>query len=199
MFRQITFISLAAAMVLSLGGCAHPISMAPNLDAIPTAAGKSTPSKKKVGFYIADSATAQEVTTPGGGGDKVRYFPYRDLEPGLYKALGTVFRDVTKIKNPADAAEIRASGIQLLITPEITTDSSSSSPFTWPPTAFTVTLVCQIKDAQGTTLDTVRVEGRGEAEFSEFKSNFSLAAARASDDALAKLMAALRRSRALAK
>ena len=138
MFRQITFISLAAALVLSLGGCAHPISMAPNLDAIPTAAGKSTPSKKKVGFYIADSATAQEVTTPGGGGDKVRYFPYRDLEPGLYKALGTVFRDVTKIKNPADAAEIRASGIQLLITPEITTDSSSSSPFTWPPTAFTV-------------------------------------------------------------
>ena len=106
---------------------------------------------------------------------------------------------MTKIKNPADAAEIRASGIQLLITPEITTDSSSSSPFTWPPTAFTVTLVCQIKDAQGTTLDTVRVEGRGEAEFSEFKSNFSLAAARASDDALAKLMAALRRSRALAK
>ncbi|MNY55225.1 hypothetical protein D3C86_1911830 [compost metagenome] len=129
----------------------------------------------------------------------MRYFPYRDLEPGLYKALGVVFRDVAKINNPADAAEVGASGINLLITPEITTDSSSESPFTWPPTSFTVTLTCQIKDVQGKTLDTLRVEGRGQAEFSEFKANFSLAAVRASDDALAKLMVALRQSKALAK
>lgn len=154
---------------------------------------------KKAGYHISAASKALEVTTPGGGGDKVRYFPYRDLEPGLYKALGVVFRDVAKINNPTDAAELSASGIQLLITPEITTNSSSESALTWPPTVFTVTLSCQIKDMQGKTLDSLRVEGRGQAEFSEFKSNFSLAAVRASDDALAKLIVALRQSTAFAK
>lgn len=198
MFRRILILTSSIAFALLLGGCAHPISMAPNLAVVQPVAG--TPVlDKKVGYHISAAAKAVEVTTPGGGGDKVRYFPYRDLEPGLYKALGVAFRDVAKINNPADAAEVGASGINLLITPEITTDSSSESPFTWPPTSFTVTLTCQIKDVQGKTLDTLRVEGRGQAEFSEFKANFSLAAVRASDDALAKLMVALRQSKALAK
>lgn len=198
MFCRITFLFLGMAFALALGGCAHPISMAPNLEAIQLAGDKPV-LDKKAGYYMAATAKTLEVTTPGGGGDKVRYFPYRDLEPGLYKALGTVFREVTKIANPADAAEIRSSGIHFLITPEITTNSSSESLFTWPPTVFTVTLVCQIKDAQGATLDSLQVEGRGQAEFSEFTSNFSLAAVRASDDALAKLIVALGKSPAIAK
>ena len=198
MFRRIVFLSLSLASALILGGCAHPISMAPNLAAVQPEAGKPV-LDKKVGYHLSDATKAQEVTPPGGGGDKVRYFPYRDLEPGLYKALGVVFRDVTKIANPADAAELRGSGIHFLITPEITTDSSSESLLTWPPTAFTVTLTCQIKNAQGSVLDTLRVEGRGKAQFSEFSGNFSLAAVRASDDALAKLIVAMRQSPALAK
>ncbi len=172
--------------------------MAPNLDAV-----QATPEQKlvakKVGYHISATSQTLEVTTPGGGGDKVRYFPYRDIDAGLYKALGTVFREVTKIKNPEDIAEVRASGIQLLITPEVTTNSSSESAFTWPPTSFTVVLNCQVKDSQGKTLDTVRVEGSGKAEFAEFKTNFSLAAVRASEDALKKLALALRQSKALAK
>jgi hypothetical protein len=31
---------------------------------------------KKAAYYISDEDRAREVTTPGGGGDKVRYFPY---------------------------------------------------------------------------------------------------------------------------
>ncbi|KRB30392.1 MULTISPECIES: hypothetical protein [unclassified Acidovorax] len=198
MYQRIVFLSLSVVLALTLGGCAHPISMAPNLATVQPAADKPM-LDKKAGYHISAASKALEVTTPGGGGDKVRYFPYRDLEPGLYKALGVVFRDVAKINNPTDAAELSASGIQLLITPEITTNSSSESALTWPPTVFTVTLSCQIKDMQGKTLDSLRVEGRGQAEFSEFKSNFSLAAVRASDDALAKLIVALRQSTALAK
>lgn len=198
MFQRSIFLACGLALTLLLGGCAHPISMAPNLDAV-----QATPEQKlvakKVGYHISAASQTLEVTTPGGGGDKVRYFPYRDIDAGLYKALGTVFRDVTKIKNPGDLAELQASGIQLLITPEITTNSSSESAFTWPPTSFTVVLNCQVKDSQGKTLDTVRVEGVGKAEFAEFKANFSLAAVRASEDALKKLAVALRQSKALAK
>ncbi|PVY91255.1 hypothetical protein C8C95_2105 [Acidovorax sp. 99] len=198
MFQRIIFLSLSIVFALILGGCAHPISMAPNLATVQPTADQPM-LDKKVGYHISAASKALEVTTPGGGGDKVRYFPYRDLEPGLYKAIGVVFRDVAKINNPTDAAELDASGIQLLITPEITTNSSSESALTWPPTSFTVTLACQIKDMHGKTLDSLRVEGRGQAEFSEFKSNFSLAAVRASDDALAKLVVALRQSKAFAK
>jgi hypothetical protein len=43
-------------------------------------------------------------------------------------------------------------------------------------------------------VDTVRVSGYGRATFDEFKSNFSLAAVRASTDALNRLSQALRDS-----
>lgn len=198
MLKRIATLAATAGLALALVGCAHPISMAPDLSKVEPAAG-DTAVDKKAGYYIAASATAMQATTAGGGGDKVRYFPYRDLETGIYKALSTVFRDVTKIRDPQDAAEIRESGIQLLIIPDIRTTSRSDSLVTWPPTAFTVAIQCQVKDAQGKTLDTIQVEGQGVAEFDEFKSNFSLAAVRASNDALTKLMAALRKSPALAK
>ncbi|HSV54884.1 MAG TPA: hypothetical protein VLJ57_22365 [Burkholderiaceae bacterium] len=146
---------------------------------------------KQVGYYMSDASRALEVTTPGGGGDKVRYFPYRDLEPGLYKALSETFRGVTKIKDPKNTAALKSEGISLLITPEIATNSSSDSLVTWPPTLFTVNLVCAITDGDNKVLQTVRVSGEGRASFSEFKSNFSLAAVRASNDALAKLVKAL--------
>ena len=152
---------------------------------------------RTVGYYIADASRAIEVTTGGGGGDKVRYFPYRDLEPGFYKALSESFRDVRKIQNPADATAVAASGISLLITPEISTISSSESLLTWPPTQFTVNLVCKITDTKGVLVTEVRVSGYGQATFDEFKSNFSLAAVRASNNALGLLIKALGETPAL--
>ena len=198
MLKRISLLMSTACLALTLGGCAHPISMAPDLAAIESPS-NSPVSNKKVGYHISDASRALEITTPGGGGDKVRYFPYRDLEPGLYKALGTVFSDVTKILDPSNDAATRQSGISLLVTPEISTTSSSDSFATWPPTRFTVALNCQLKDVDGKIFDTIRVEGEGQAEFSEFKSNFSLSAVRASNDALQKLVIALRQSLALEK
>lgn len=177
-------------LALALAACAHPISMSPDLAAV-KADGSATLINKSVGYHIPDAARALEVTTAGGGGDKVRYFPYRDLEPGLYKALGERFRVVTRIANPTDAAAVAASGIQLLITPEIRTVSSSDSLLTWPPTQFTVDLTCTVADARGQTVDVIRVSGYGRAEFDEFKTNFSLAAVRASNHALSLLVKAL--------
>lgn len=182
-------------VTVALFGCAHPISMVPDNGAIKSTG--ATPINKKIGYAMTDASRALEVTTPGGGGDKVRYFPYRDLEPAFYQALSATFRDVTKVKDVKDTAAIKASGVSFLITPEIATTSSSESALTWPPTKFGITLICTISDSDGKPVDTVRVTGEGQAEFSEFKSNFSLAAVRASNDLVAKLMQALRASKAV--
>jgi hypothetical protein len=196
MNRFIAYCSTVLACVFLLG-CAHPISMNPDLALVSAASSKVI--DKQVGYHIPDALRSLEVTTPGGGGDKVRYFPYRDIEPGLYKALAESFHSVSKIQNPKDLASLKNSGISLLITPELTTNSSSASAFTWPPTLFTVTLVCAITDSSGSPVETVKVIGEGRAEFDEFKSNFSLAAVRASNDALGKLIKALNESSVLRK
>lgn len=180
----------ALVLVVAIAsGCAHPISMNPDLAAI--SGDRSAVIPKSVGYHIPESAKALEVTTPGGGGDKIRYFPYRDIEPGLYKALGEAFASVTRVQDPGNAAAMAGSGIQLLITPQIRTDSSSDSVFTWPPTRFTVDLACTVTDAQGQPVDVVRVSGQGQATFDEFKANFALAAVRATNQALDKLIRAL--------
>jgi hypothetical protein len=184
--KQLLKLILAAAACVVLFGCAHPINMKPDLEGIKTVGVKRI--DKQVGYHMSDASMALEVTTPGGGGDKVRYFPYRDIESGFYKALAEVFSGVSKIKNPKDAEEVRKSGVSLVIVPEIITSSSSPSPFTWPPTQFNVTLSGVVQDSNGQLVRKFIVTGDGKAEFDEFKSNFSLSAVRASNDALAKLI-----------
>lgn len=194
--NRIIKLLLASLTSAVLFGCAHPISMKPDLTSLKS---QGSPIEKQVGYYMADTSKALEVTTPGGGGDKVRYFPYRDIEPGFYKALSEVFSNVSKIKNAKDLDEVSKSGISLLIVPEITTTSSSPSPFTWPPTLFSVTLSCSITDATGQSIRTFSVTGNGNAEFDEFKKNFSLASERATNDALSKLIVALQEAPELRK
>ncbi|MES2281535.1 MAG: hypothetical protein V4542_08985 [Pseudomonadota bacterium] len=197
MKRLFPFVFALVACV-ALFGCAHPISMNPNLQAITAPAGTQA-INKQVGYHIPEALRQLQVISPGGGGDKVSYFPYRDLEPGFYKVLSETFRDVSKVQDPKNAAELSSRGIKLLITPEITTTSSSESLFTWPPTMFSVTLVCTVTDMAGQGLQTIRVVGNGNATFDEFKGNLSLAAVRASDDALAKLLKELTASAELRK
>ena len=187
--KKISKLVLVVLACVVLFGCAHPISMNPNLANVQ--AKNITPIDRQVGFYISDANKAIEVTTAGGGGDKVRYFPYRDIEAGFYKALGEVFRGVSKVKEPTMTDDMRKSGISLLIVPEISTTSSSPSPFTWPPTLFTLTLSSTVIDVAGRVLRKVTVVGEGKAEFDEFKGNHSLSAVRASNEALSKLIVAL--------
>jgi len=192
-------ICVIAALALSaiVAGCAHPISMSPDLAAVTTAPAGATRIDKHVGYHITDADRTREVTTAGGGGDQVRYFPYRDLEPGFYKVLSETFKDVSRIADPKDAGKVAQSGVGVIITPTIKTFSSSDSVLTWPPTRFTVEVSCVVTDTSGKTLDEVRVSGYGQASFDEFKSNFSLAATRASNNALALLSKALAESPSL--
>lgn len=183
------FFKLAACLLTTaaLGGCAHSVVISPNPIKLVREAGSPPKINAKVGYYISDSVRAAEVTTPGGGGDKVTSVPYRDVEGGLYVMLGNVFDGVTLLKAPADAQAMRSSGIRYIITPEIKVSSSSPSALTWPPTLFDVDLLLKISDADGNLIDSPKVVGHGAAEFAEFKGDHGLAGKRATEDALIQM------------
>jgi hypothetical protein len=183
--------------IAALAGCSHPMIIKPEMEAL-TASPSAERIQKKVGLYIAAENRHKQVTSPGGGGDKVTYSPYADLEPGLYKVLGDVFQDVAVLQ-AADAAAMAQHSVAYVIEPKIFTTSSSSGVFTWMATDFTVQLQCKVTDATGQDVATVASDGSGHAESNELMSNFSLAGQRASQDALLKLRAALLQSADLRK
>lgn len=180
---------LAACLLTAaaLGGCAHPLVISPNPVKLVREAGSPPRINAKVGYYISDSVRTAEVTTPGGGGDKVTTVPYRDMEPGLYVMLGNVFEGVSKLNAPSDQQSMRSSGIRYLITPEIVVSSSSPSALTWPPTVFNVDMLLKITDLDGNLVDSPKVVGHGAAEFEEFKRDIGLAGRRATEDALIQM------------
>jgi hypothetical protein len=171
-----------------ISGCAHPISLAGNVASLAgTGTGKLD---KAVGLSMSDEDRKREVIGPGGGGDKVSYLPYRDLETGLYIALSETFARVSRVNGLSDP-KVKADGLNYVVTPSIATTSFSPSIFTWPPTIFTIELTCKVVDDDGKAVTEVRALGEGRAEFDEFKGDFSLSAKRAADDAFKKLVKAL--------
>lgn len=176
---------LAVLSLYALVGCGHSINITPPINTL----NKEGVVKidKNVGYYISSENMNKEVTTPGGGGDKVKYFPYKESEPALKTVLGNIFNQVVSVPAPNDAKFVADNKIAYIFTPEFTTDSSSPSPFTWPPTKFSMKINCNAADGSGKLLWQTVVEGEGQAEFDEFKHDFSLAARRASQKAFIKL------------
>ena len=123
---QRLLLAVGVGTLAALVGCAHPISINPDLKTI-TASGTAKVNKS-VSYYVSPADTAGEVTTPGGGGDKVSYFPYRDLDTAIYKSLSEVYASVIKLETPLPAAG--ATTPVLVFTPKLTTTSSSSSGLT---------------------------------------------------------------------
>ena len=191
-------LSWVMAVVVVSAGCAHPMTMRPDVAGLAADAG-ATRIPKNVGLYISPANRAKEVTTPGGGGDKVSYHPYADIETGLYKVLGNTFQNVDSLSALGDADSIAKHSLTLIAIPQITTTSSSSGVFTWMATDFTVQVSCKFTDAAGREVTTIESTGRGHAEFSDLKSDFSAAGERASRDALEKLQAAVLTSAELRK
>ena len=186
-----------AALVMA-SGCAHQMTVRPDVSGLAPPTG-STRIAKGVGLYISKADRAKEVTTPGGGGDKVSYHPYADMEPGLYKALANTFQEVDSLSALDDATSISKHSLTLIAIPEITTESHSSGFFTWMATDFTIHLSCKFTDLAGHEVATVTSTGTGHAEFSELKSDFSAAGERASRDVLEKFEAAVLQSAELRK
>lgn len=181
---------LAVSAFVLLGGCAHSIRITPDANKLPSADGVAR-SAKSVGYFISEEERNRRVITGGGGGDKVEYAPYNELEAGLYRVLNNVFADVHSLKAMNDNAFITEKKITLVLRPTLATNSSSSSLLTWPPTDFEVIIEIKAYDTSGKELWADTVSGKGRAEFSEFKSDHSLAAKRASEAALVALQARL--------
>jgi hypothetical protein len=167
-----------------LSGCAHQIQLNPNTDAFKVSEKKID---KVVGYHISDKNRNMIVKTPGGGGDDLTYTPYKDTESVLFTVLSNKFKDVYLVKSLEDDTFIKQNEITLIFFPEITTQSSSSSPFTWPPTKFTIDLTVKALDVNGDIVWKKKVSKTGEAEFDEFKSDFSLSARRATEQAFLQL------------
>lgn len=152
------FLGLAALVLLA--GCAHPVTIRsdvayPKVQATNSAA---------VGYYISDSNRKLEVTTPGGGGDKIRYFPYRDLEPALLGTLGSVFGKVYALPDAGRDAYIKAHDITFVFEPVFTTGSSSDSMMFWPATDFDLTMKVTAVDGAGKSIWEHRFTGHGHVD-----------------------------------
>jgi hypothetical protein len=171
-------------------GCAHPMTITSDIDSLATTSSAAR-IPKHVGLYIPAEDLGKQVTTSGGGGDKVTYRPYADMQTGIYKMLSNVFQDVTLLASPSNSSAISKSSLSYIVQPEITTSSSSSGILTWMATDFTVQLTCRISDPAGNSVVSVPVSATGHAEFSELKSDFSLAGRRAAQEALHRAQEAL--------
>ena len=181
MFFRLTVVLAVAAF---LGACAHPIVISP---LVTPARGGASVSSKKVAYVMTDGDRSKQVTTAGGGGDKVSYFPYRDLEKAIRDALSAVYSDVIVINTLSDSAAIQGNDISFVFAPDISTSSSSQSLFSWPPTQFTIDLSCNVTDPVGNIISHIKVVGSGAAEFSEFKADLGLAGRRAASELSEKL------------
>ncbi|KAF1068962.1 hypothetical protein [Variovorax sp.] len=187
-------IAALAFGALLLAACTHPITMV--TDPAPPRSLQHLV-QKKVAYVMTDAQRDTQVVTPGGSGDKVSYFPYRDLEKPVRDALRSVYRDVVVLRTANDVKANQAAGIALVFTPKITTDSSSSSLLAWPPTSFTAEVQCVVTDAAGAEVTRVRAVGNGTAEFGEYKGDFGLAARRAAARMAGQLASEIRRNEKL--
>lgn len=187
-----------AIFAIALTACAHNISLSSDLSKM-SPVPESQKINKNVGYFIASDLMTKEVTTPGGGGDKVTYYPYKDIETGFYQALSNVFTSVTKLKSVNDTEANTKYALKLVIQPTITTTSSSPSPLTWPPTKFGTELTCRFTDLAGNLIFETTVVGNGAAEFDEFKKDLSLSARRSTEAMLNQLQTALINSPELKK
>lgn len=179
---KLKYLLLVASVYLA--GCAHPIVISARTDKLPQSS--TAPVQKNVGYYIAASDKTLEVESEGGGGDKIKYKPYEDLDAGIYKVLLNTYKNVIKLQS-IEKQNVISNNVTYVFIPKIITKSSSTGVFTWPATDFEIELTMQAHDHNGAILWTKAVKGKGHAEFDEFKHDFQLSARRASEELLANL------------
>lgn len=156
---------LTISTVLLLTACAHAITIDPGPS---QTSYQNKLSPKKVGYVITDADKNKQVITAGGGGDRVSYYPYRDIERSIREALKSIYTDVYAIASTSNVDTIKKDEISMIFTPIISTTSNSSSVLTWPPTDFTIDFSCSVVDATGVSITSFKVTGKGSSQFSEF-------------------------------
>jgi hypothetical protein len=177
---------LAGVFAIIISGCAHPIRIDPTISNLPSEAQGAKKITANVGYFIPTDSRILEVTTPGGGGDNVRYFPYRDIESGYRTLLESVFTDAKRLLSLPSQSTEGAQNVDFVFIPTIVT-SSVGSFFTWPPTNFTVDISSQVRDKTGKQIEVIRAVGIGSAGVGERLGDHGFAGRRAAEDALIKM------------
>lgn len=178
----------AAISILLMSGCAHEIKVAPSLDNIRRVKVENV-IDKNVGYYIAPELKALEVKSPGGGGDSITYFPYKDTEGALNTMLSKAFKRVYSLKSLEDKTYITEKNISFIFKPTLVTTSSSDSIILWPPTKFTINLTCTAVNTDGEIVWQASEMGIGTASSGEVTSDFSIAARRAAENVFQAMLA----------
>ena len=172
-------------MLFAAVGCAHSITITPDVGSI-SASGINR-IDKNVGYYISPEDLALQVVTPAGGGDKVKYFPYKESEPALKQMLSNIFKEVHPLTSPRDAAFIASKNISYIFIPVITTDSSSRSSWIWPPSDFTMNLTCKASDGAGRAVWETKVTGEAHMRLPDVHRDRHLAGKEAVKNAFSEL------------
>ena len=186
-------LSLAIALMLGFSGCSHKISLTPPLNEL-----REVKTENKVdanvAYYLSNESKNIEIITPGGGGDKVKYTPYKDIESALNTMLSRKFSRVYHLESMDDKTMIENKNIQYVFTTTIYTNSSSSHFIIWPPTDFTMQLTCEAIDTNGKKVWNDTVLTNGYASSGELIDNFSLSAQRATQEAFSKMLQKLEKT-----
>ncbi len=187
MIKVLKLTSITIFLVFILTGCTHKIDMVPNVEKVTDNVFNIEKRNYNVAYILKSYEQDKYVVTPGGGGDKIGYTPYDDTELAFRTILSKVFNKVYKLEFN-DSKFVKEKDIRLIFTYNLKTNSSSESMFTWPPTKFTISLNCKAVSKDGSKVWEDTIYDEGSATFSEFKSNFSLAAQRASEKVFTQLL-----------
>lgn len=178
-------------------GCAHKISISPNVSMLsPRHGADKIPGN--VGYIFPPNSLNKEVVKSASGGDSIKFFPYKDLEAAYAMMLRGVFQRVTPLISIQDP-KITENAVDYLATLDISTASRSEASMLWPPTWFRVDLTLTINKPQGENIAVISVKGKGRASPFERDSNRGLAGKRAVVEALDKMQKALLYSEELNK
>lgn len=183
----------AVVFIILMSGCSHKISISPSLDEIREVKIQNN-TEVNVGYYISKAAKETEVTTPGGGGDKINYTPYKDTESVLNTMLSKKFVRVYSLKKIDDKKTITNKNIKYIFTSKIHTNSSSTNFLIWPPTNFTMDLTCNAVDTNNNKIWEKTVTAQGYATSNELIKDFSISAKRATKDAFLKMLEELEKT-----
>ncbi|MGE5947128.1 MAG: hypothetical protein ACM35F_10605 [Betaproteobacteria bacterium] len=156
--RPYTLLAMLGSL-FALGGCAHPVLVRADISYPATQAVDAS-----VGYFISDANRKLEVTTPAGGGDKIRYFPYRDLEPAILNTLNSVYAKVYSVPEAGRATYVANHHLTFVFEPILTTSSSSNSSFFWPATDFDLTIKVTAMNASGQPVWNREFSGHGHVE-----------------------------------
>lgn len=156
-----------SASLLLFVGCAHRVDIGPtDLDRL--SKNVSIPNKTKidkaVGYYIPAAEKEKVFSASIGDGEKINFQAYKNIEPGLHRALSNLYTKVVPLASANDRAVISQHNLAYVFIPTITTESAlkpASMTKDGSEAKFTLFLDFKALDAAGQTVAQKRVQGRG--------------------------------------